>query len=356
MTKIQRLTATAALTSLFQLAAPLQGQDHKARQDRPIPMGVSIGNTPSLPFIYAGTAGMLVRSFSNPNLRFILSNNHVLGAKGPGLCPNSATVGTWTLQPGTLDIHSDPGPNPFYIAGSIAGVRPITSSPNLIDAALAITTTSLAKSEILGIGQPNVALGIATPGMQVTKSGRTTGVTTGTVEAVNVAVEVDYGTGCGTFPFIGQTIISPGLFSDAGDSGSAILDSATHTPVGLLFAGNDTSTVANQIFWAYVLLGVFPDGAGTLSATSVQQLQGLRARQEAATDARIARVSEIQTRHQSRILGIPGIRAVGVGLDGTDMVLKVYGASMTPEISRALPRQIEGTRVVFRAGSAFKAR
>lgn len=57
--------------------------------DRPIMMGVSISNTPSLPFIYAGMAGMRVHSFCNPGIKHILSNNHVMGAVGHDLCPNT---------------------------------------------------------------------------------------------------------------------------------------------------------------------------------------------------------------------------------------------------------------------------
>jgi streptogramin lyase len=82
------------------------------RQDfaPPIPMGVSISNTPSYPLLYAGTAGLVVHSVGAPASKFILSNNHVLGAVGPTLCPSTARAGrTWTLQPGTLDIGWDPG-------------------------------------------------------------------------------------------------------------------------------------------------------------------------------------------------------------------------------------------------------
>jgi hypothetical protein len=269
MTLAHRLAAVAAVWTCLSVSVPLFAQDPKDRQDRPIPMGVSIGNTPSLPFIYTGTAGMLVRPFSTPDIKLILSNNHVLGAKGPTLCPNTATPGTFALQPGTLDILNDPGVDPFYAVGVLAGAYPLMGGANLnlIDAAVSVTSTSLAKSEILGIGQPNVALGFATPGMNVTKAGRTTGVTTGTVDAVNATVPVSYGPGCPSYLFVGQTIIEPGSFSAGGDSGSVILESTTRTPVGLLFAGSPDFTVANQIFWAYVLLGVFPDGPGSLSVT-----------------------------------------------------------------------------------------
>jgi len=355
MTMTSRLITVAAIATV---SVPILAQNPKARQGRPIPMGVSISNTPSLPFIYAGTAGMLVHPFSNPNLKLILSNNHVLGAKGPSLCPNSATPGTFTLQPGTLDIGNDPGANPFYLAGVFGAFRPLTTtSQNLIDAALAVTTTTLAKRDILGIGPPNAAVGIATPGMSVTKAGRTTGVTNGTVDSVNVSAVVSYGSGCPSYSFVGQTVITPAGFSAGGDSGSVILDSATHTPVGLLFAGNATSTLANQIYWVYVLLGVFPDGPAGTAVSSVEQVQSIRASKEAAMDPRIAQVSAVQARHENRLFAIPGIHAIGIGLDGGEMVLKVYGTNLTPEIAKALPQRLDGVRVVFReSGGEFKAR
>ena len=45
-------------------------QPHANFFDRPIPMGVSISTTPSLPALFAGTAGMRVRSLFAPDIRF----------------------------------------------------------------------------------------------------------------------------------------------------------------------------------------------------------------------------------------------------------------------------------------------
>lgn len=250
----------AMLTGLA-LAGP---QDY---QPRPIPMGVSVSNTPSLPYIYTGTAGMLVRSFEYPDIKFILSNNHVLGAIGPTLCPNTAPLWTWTLQPGTLDIGADPGYDPYYLVGAVVGWFPIDFTPgvdNYVDAALSWTIPELAKKEILDIGNPNPALGLASLGMAVKKSGRTTGVTSGTVESVNTTVNVCYGDetcSCGTARFAYQFIVTSGTgsFSAPGDSGSVVLESATNTPVGLLFAGSSTQTVCNHIWVVYFLSGTFVD-------------------------------------------------------------------------------------------------
>ena len=89
-------------------------------------------------------------------------------------------------------------------------------------------------------------------GASVRKSGRTTGLTTGTINTINVTSTINYGTGCGIAKFVGQIFISPGGFSAPGDSGSPILtnvlDSAgRRRPVGLLFAGSSSITVANRI-------------------------------------------------------------------------------------------------------------
>jgi hypothetical protein len=327
-------------------------------QQRPIPMGVSIGNVAGAPVAYAGTAGMLVHSLANPNLKLILSNNHVLGARGVDLCPNSALPRqTYTLQPGTLDILLQNITNPV-VAGVVAGFYPLSTSGNLIDAALSSTDLTISKSEILQIGVPTSALGIALPGMPVTKGGRTTGVTTGVVDSVNATVVVSYGASCPTYLFFGQTMIGPAAFSDAGDSGSAILETSTKKPVGLLFAGSTTMTVANQIYWVYSLLNVFAEGTTpTTAPTSLEQLTLSQRALEAGLDPRIAQVTQVQARNQTHLLAVPGIHAVGVGRDGSDMVLKVYGTKLTDAIARALPQRMEGVRVVFReSGGAFTAR
>jgi hypothetical protein len=88
------------------------------------------------------------------------------------------------------------------------------------------------------------------PGMAVTKSGRTTGVTRGTIRAIRVrGVQVNYGTRQN--PIIATfdnaiTITSAGgqPFSNPGDSGSVILDQQTGRPVALLFAGDSSTTTA----------------------------------------------------------------------------------------------------------------
>jgi len=77
----------------------------------------------------------------------------------------------------------------------------------------------------------------------VAKSGRTTGLTCASVSAVSLDVSVDYFTDCAeTKPYLtkvytNQIAVSGNQFSDAGDSGSLVVDSSNAEPVGLFFAG-----------------------------------------------------------------------------------------------------------------------
>ena len=92
-------------------------------------------------------------------------------------------------------------------------------------------------------------------GQNVKKTGRTTGLTTGQVNEINVTVNVCYKPkgifGCagnGIATFVWQISITPGAFSAGGDSGSFIVtDDANSDAVGLLFAGGSTRTLANPI-------------------------------------------------------------------------------------------------------------
>jgi len=79
----------------------------------------------------------------------------------------------------------------------------------------------------------------------VAKSGRTTGLTCAAVSALDLDVNVDYYLDCAeTKPYLTKTFahqlaISGNQFSDAGDSGSLVVDSGNAEPVGLYFAGGN---------------------------------------------------------------------------------------------------------------------
>jgi hypothetical protein len=96
-------------------------------------------------------------------------------------------------------------------------------------------------ADILNIGVPKGILEAAL-GMQVQKSGRTTGYTLGEIEQIDVSSKVDYGGKDAIFT--GQLLA--GGMSAGGDSGSAVLD-MNGSVIGLLFAGSANATLINPI-------------------------------------------------------------------------------------------------------------
>ena len=358
MKKIMTSLLYCAVYLLFssQLA---YGAGHQDYYPRPIPMGVSISTTPTTPFITSGTAGMRVHALANPDIKLILSNNHVLGSKGPTLCPDTVDVWppplTLVVQPGTLDIGSDPGNDPFYVTGGVVKTVPIQFGllkTNKVDAAVALTTEALASSEILGIGQPTPELGTATVGMSIIKSGRTTGVTMGSVTAVNATVLVNYGAGCGTATFTNQIITNASLGA-SGDSGSVVLESATLKPVGLYFAGGPTRGIMNPILDVYLSLGVFVDSEVT--PASLTQPQLLAQSQAIAADPRLKLLKALQARHQMKYLGrIPGVTGMAISRAGQTDAFVIYVIKRTAALLSVLPKSIEGVPVLVVESGEFK--
>ncbi len=217
---------------------------------RPVPIGVSTGH----PDITAGTIGCRVTDGEDV---YALSNNHVYANE------NLADIGDPVIQPGTYDG----GTSPVDDIGTLADFEPIVFSRrarNEIDAAIALSSTAnLGTATPGGYGTPNSTIVGAFIGQQVQKFGRTTGLTTGEVTGVNATVNVGYGPGK-TAKFVKQIIIEPGDFSAGGDSGSLIVTNDEFcNPVGLLFAGSSTMTVANRIDLVLARFGVTVDGDGT---------------------------------------------------------------------------------------------
>jgi hypothetical protein len=75
---------------------------------------------------------------------------------------------------------------------------------------------------------------------------------------VDIAADVNVGYDFGTARFVDQVIVigDSGSFSDAGDSGSLIVDRKTKKATGLLFAGSSSHTIANHIENVLSQLGV----------------------------------------------------------------------------------------------------
>jgi uncharacterized repeat protein (TIGR01451 family) len=228
--------------------------DPQARQPRPVPTGVSVGH----PDITAGTIGFRVTDGTDV---YILSNNHVLANQ------NNASIGDAALQPGPTDGGSEPADQ----IGTLHDFVPIDfSGDNQVDAAIALTTTDNLQASTPtddGYGAPSATTVPASVGMQVQKYGRTTGLTQGEVSEINVTVTVCYRPififCLQSATFVNQIGITPGGFSEGGDSGSGIVtDDANKNPVALLFAGSTSRTLANPIDAVLSAFGVTIDAGG----------------------------------------------------------------------------------------------
>jgi hypothetical protein len=249
-------------------------EDPTARFSRPVPIGVSTGH----PGMTAGTIGARVKD-SAGNV-YALSNNHVYANM------NAASYGDPALQPGAVDGGADPADT----IGTLSDYQPIlfNGGYNSIDAAIALSSTSQLsngtpntdQNQEAGYGVPSSEIFGDTDGdgffddkndllgLYVQKFGRTSGMTHGQVTDINVTVDVCYEPfwfWCltwGTFvDQIGITSVEPTPFSEGGDSGSLIVsDDENKQLVGLLFAGNETKTLANRIDLVLDRFNVTVDG------------------------------------------------------------------------------------------------
>ncbi len=222
-------------------AAPSDLTDPRLQFPRPVPIGVSTGQVD----VTAGTIGARVVSGSEV---FALSNNHVYANR------NRAEVGDNILQPGTVDGGADP----TDAIGTLHDFEPIrfcepfpVCPENRIDAAIAVTTAAHLDNSTPsnGYGTPRGRTTSARLGAAVQKYGRTTGHTKGRITGINATMNVNFRDR--TARFFGQIVVSGNGFSGPGDSGSLIVvdgsGSEDRRPVGLLFAGSETTTLANPI-------------------------------------------------------------------------------------------------------------
>jgi hypothetical protein len=253
-------TANASATIAFP-------NDNAGNQPPPIKLGTSGGNildnNTGNTACCIGTLGSLI---DRGGTLFILSNNHVLARStlgkageaidqpGQARCPAGSqglTVANLSEQ-AALKPATSPGNAPSNVDAAIAQIVPPT-----VDATGSILDLGTAGSTSIAAAPPASAPVTAADAMQnhprVAKSGRTTGLTCSTIQSISTdGVNVDYDQSCGgatafTAVFNGQLVINGGNFSAGGDSGSLIVTVDTAQPVGLLYGGNNTSTVANTI-------------------------------------------------------------------------------------------------------------
>ncbi len=324
-----------------------------------------------------GTLGSLIKDSSGK--QYILSNNHVLARS------DQATIGETVIQPGLIDDSCRPfgiTGAPITPVGTLSAFLSLKSATTNADAAIAEVNSGAVDSNgaILEFGAlQNGTLASAPPGisssagkgenvalnMKVAKSGRTTGLTCATVSTVSLDVHVDYFSDCAeskpyvTKTFTNQIAISGNQFSDAGDSGSLVVDTANAEPVGLFFAGgvdsagvsigvaNPAQDVLNELGTlngtSYIFVGTNDHAVSCLNyggstATAAQAV--------VLTDAQASRAELAM--NQARMLVNPSAGVLGVATSKSldqpgEAAVTIY---VNQNMNTDVPATVNGVRTV----------
>jgi hypothetical protein len=358
---------------------------HQAQLAAPIALGSSGSNNDDydtnskdqVTDCCGGTLGSLLESASGT--QYLLSCNHVLARS------DQASPGELIVQPGLIDANCvpyDQGGTETAV-GTLTGFVKLDGSGN-VDAAIAQVNSGAVSTSgnILELGalQANGTLAAAPPGisstggkgetgtlsMTVAKSGRTTGLTCAAISAVDLDVQVSYYGNCAeTDPYYTKTYsnqigIEGDQFSDAGDSGSLVVDTADAEPVGLFFAGGiDQASgvsegIANPVADVLSELGsqmgtsyTFVGGADhAVSCLNYGNSTALAAQAHALANSETNRTEQAMSAARMLVNPSQGILGVAMGKssdhggDGAVIVYVNRGASVS------VPATIAGVRTV----------
>jgi hypothetical protein len=321
-------------------------------------MGTSGGsaNDSSRLYCCGGTLGALINY--NGQLH-ILSNNHVLARSG------SAATGEDTVQPGLIDSACSSSSS--NVVADFAGNKVPLGTGN-VDVGIATARAGMVDTSgaILNIGVPCSNIQTPTVGLAVRKSGRTTGHTTGTIQAVNLNVQIQYRKGCNSgrrfsAVFLNQVGITPGTFSAGGDSGSLIVSNdGTPNPVGLLFAGSSSTTIANPIADVVAALSAGGNSVSFVgqSCAAAPSTAGVLA---GISESEVQFVKGVKERHEPALFARPGVLGVGVGKvnddpETTEGAIIVYVESNKSSRPKGFPKTIDGVKVRVIPTEPFVAR
>ncbi len=342
-----------AITGLLAVSVVQAAGVFQDRQTRPILLGTSGGNINAFSglFCSSGTLGALVQKGGS---QYILSNNHVLARE------NKAKIGDDITQPGLIDTSPVCQKEPLDVVADVTAFVTLQFGKRTTAADAAITLVGSgqvnADGAILALGadgSPGTVSNIVssdTLGCAVQKSGRTTGHTTGSISAVDATVIVKYSGGRATFT--NQFFVTPSSFSAGGDSGSLIVRDGgpNPRPVGLLFAGNGTSTIANPIQDVLTALGVSMVGSddGNTSGDCPPASQ--------ATQTAVATGRAAKAKHVDALMNLPEVVGVAVGADGADGAVEVYLERDNASTRQQVPAALDGVPVRVQVTGAFEAR
>ena len=195
-------------------------------------MGTSTGNDNECA---SGTLSCVV---TKGGTEYFLSNNHVFARE------NAASNGERIDAPGRYDGHPRCAQTPQI--GTLAAFQNISfSGNNVVDCAITRPSSGLTYSKMEAGGyQPATSTVAASVGLACKKTGRTSGLTTGSVQAINVTIQVQYTAGVATFT---NQVQFPGSFIRSGDSGSLAVTQSGNNPVALMFAGGSGGSFGNPI-------------------------------------------------------------------------------------------------------------
>jgi hypothetical protein len=354
------IIALSLISATWADSGPAQRDEHQF----PIQLGTSGGNIndSSKAFCSGGTLGALVEDGGGK--QYILSNNHVLART------NLATIGEDIIQPGLIDQIPTCSKDTTDIVADLSAFIPIlfktkgTMPPNTVDAAIAQVRAGYVDPTgfILDIGTLSSDTVAPSLRMAVKKSGRTTGLTTGNITAVNATIDVSYGSGK-TARFINQIVVGSGNFIASGDSGSLMVEDEVPSPraVGLLFAGGSNTAIANPIDDVLNAFGVSMVGSGPSASImgkilawaktilSVAEIQAANAQlPPQASQAAVDAVRRVKERHEGRLLAIPGVIGVGVGVSektSRQAAIEIYVKEAGESQHRVLPKSLDGVEV-----------
>src|SRR6266446_965786 len=339
--------------ALLFVSLALAQSANQVEQTPPISLGTSGGNVHNISkrACCSGTLGALVTKNS---VDYILSNNHVLADT------DTATVGDDISQPGLGDVGCVLTASNSHIVAHFSETK--TLGTDNLDAALAEIVSGAVKTDgsILEVGVPSSTSATPSVSLGVAKSGRTTGLTCATIGSVSTNVVVQYQQRCGQgrrfrIIYLNQILVSGSTFSAGGDSGSLIVTQSAAQPVGLLFAGSSTSTVANPISDVTNAFGVSIVG-GADHTVSCPATAGTAAIARGQLVGSLQRALLAKEKHAERLMQDEAVIGVGVGADPADpseAVIVIYLEEGRPH--GPIPAELDGVRTNVVRTDAFRA-
>ena len=214
---------------------------HADKKTMPVDMGNS---TSSLLACDAGTLGFKACDPETHTIGYVTAWH--VATRGASLCPGVAANGTSQLHRGKADAPTCASEDVIGTLVRSASIRPYPL-PNYADASFVASTDSQTSRSIRDIGLPTET-GPDALNSCVRKSGRTTGLTWGRIDAINLSLTVD--AGCSTnLVFFPVFRIKPDStcasctnppcdwFAIGGDSGSAVMSPGVPRKlIGMVFA------------------------------------------------------------------------------------------------------------------------